>query len=252
MLLQLPVFNALLAPCPVSAAAFTAHEQGLYCGHCQRVVQDFSRSENPVADLAAARAAAPDGRVCGSFRREQVVAPPAPMLSRRLRWFLMALVLVVGQGLTAREALAQVRRAVLAHLRSAAMPVKSEAIAVPEEKDLATPAPMAEPAFLGFMVGTMPTFRGGGSRAIVAYIQKQVVWPQHNGKMVNAQGRLFASFTVGADGKVHDAKIVKTFNPLFNEPVLKVLREMRGFTPGMENGKPTAISMTVPVSFSLK
>ena len=92
-MLLLPTFNATLTPCPVGPAAFGAHEKGHFCGSCQRVVQDFSQSRNPVADLAAARAASADGRVCGRFSQAQATAPPP--LTQRLRWFLMALVLVV-------------------------------------------------------------------------------------------------------------------------------------------------------------
>ena len=258
MLFQLPTFHALLAPCPVGPAAFTPHADGKFCSSCQRVVQDFSRSENPVADLAAARAAAPDGRVCGSFRREQVVVPPAPTLSRRLRWFVVALVLVLGQGLTARQALAQVQKPVQRvapeNLRALSMPIRKEQAAA---EQLAAVQPMptgtAAPSVIyGAMVEAMPTFRGGGNRAIIAYIQQRVVWPQHKGKMVNAQGRLFASFTVGADGQVRNVEIVKTFNPLFNEPVLEAIRAMRGFKPGFQNGRPVAVSMTAPISFILK
>ena len=98
-MLLLPTFNATLTPCPVGPAAFSAHEKGHFCGSCQRVVQDFSQSRNPVADLVAARAITPDGRVCGMFQRAQTTAPPP--LTQRLRWFLA---LVLGQGLTAREA----------------------------------------------------------------------------------------------------------------------------------------------------
>ena len=54
-MLLLPTFNASLTPCPVGPAAFSAHEKGHFCGSCQHVVQDFSQSRNPVADLAAAR-----------------------------------------------------------------------------------------------------------------------------------------------------------------------------------------------------
>ncbi|GAB3853322.1 hypothetical protein GCM10028822_21980 [Hymenobacter terrigena] len=75
-MLLLPTFNAVLQPCTVGPAAFRAHAQGHFCDSCQRVVQDFSQSENPVADLAAARTAAPDGRVCGSFRATQVQQSP--------------------------------------------------------------------------------------------------------------------------------------------------------------------------------
>lgn len=246
MLLHLPAFNTTLSPCPVGLDAFTVHPKGHFCGSCQRVVQDFSKSQNPVAELAAARAASPDGRVCGSFHQEQVAA--SPRLTQRLKWFVVALVLVVGHGFTAQEALAQVRKPVPENMRMATRATTSEALPMPAPSEAAP----VDKLILGMMMETMPTFQGGGNRAIVDYIQKRVVWPQHNGKMVNAQGRLFASFTVGTDGQVRNVEIVKTFNPLFNESVLEVIRAMRGFKPGLQNGKPVAVSMTVPISFKLK
>jgi hypothetical protein len=48
------------------------------------------------------------GGCAARFQTTQVVAPPT--LTRRLKWFVLALVLVVGQGLTAQDALAQVRK----------------------------------------------------------------------------------------------------------------------------------------------
>lgn len=75
-MLLLPTVNAKRNPCPVGPAEFTPHPQGNFCGYCQRVVHDFSQSPNPRADLAAARAAAPDGRVCGRFGAAQVQATP--------------------------------------------------------------------------------------------------------------------------------------------------------------------------------
>lgn len=238
-MLLLPTFNAALQPCAVGSAAFQAYAQGHFCSSCQRVVQDFSQSQNPVADLAAARAAAPDGRVCGSFRATQVLAPP-PTLTRRLKWFLVALVLVVGQGLTAREALAQVRGAVIK------TPVKT---AVVQSKE-----PKQPDVFFGVVVEDMPSFRGGGTREVVQYIQRQIVWPKSakTGELVVAEGRVFASFTVGTDGKVHDPKIVKGLQPLFDAEVLRVLRTMPSFKPGRQNGKLSAVSMVVPVTFRME
>lgn len=107
-MLLLPTFRARLLPCSESWAAMTPTAQGRHCARCQRVVHDFTQSKNPAADLAAARAAAPDGRVCGRFAGAQGQGPPP--LTQRLRLFVVALVLVVAQGLSAREALAQVRR----------------------------------------------------------------------------------------------------------------------------------------------
>ncbi|MGY3090777.1 hypothetical protein ACVWYF_003838 [Hymenobacter sp. UYAg731] len=179
----LPTFNAVLQPCAVGPAAFRAHAQGHFCDSCQRVVQDFSQSKNPVADLAAARAAAPDGRVCGSFRAAQVQRTP-PTLTRRLKWFLVALVLVVSQGLTAREALAQVRRTTYharphtAKARLSEVPTVNETITISGD---ITPIPMPEPTRTGNevygYVEQMPSFRGGGNRELIAYIEQQVKRP---------------------------------------------------------------------------
>lgn len=223
------------------AATFTAHEQGQFCGSCQRVVQDFSQSENPTADLAAARAASPDGRVCGSFRREQVALP---LLSRRLKWFLVALVLVAGQGLTAREALAQVRKPLPHTLRTAS---------IPQHTPATSPTLVDEhPGVIyGVVVESMPSFRGGGQRELVAYIQKHIRWPKAAG-LVCAEGRVFASFTVEANGQVRNAHIVKGLDPLLDAEVLRVISQLTGFKPGRQNGKPVAVSFTVPVIFKLQ
>ena len=246
-MLLLPMFNAALQPCPVGLAHFTAHEKGHFCGRCQRLVQDFSQSPNPLADLAAARAAAPDGRVCGMFNQAQKVAPQP--LTQRLRWFLVALVLVLDQGLTAREALAQVRNTTLKKpLKSATIHSEGQ-----KQKTLSSQAKQSD-VFFGMVVEQMPSFRGGGMREVVQYMQQQIVWPKSakTGELIEAQGRVFASFTVGTDGKVHDPKIVKGLQPLIDAEVVRVLRAMPSFKPGRQNGKPNAVSMVVPITFKLE
>lgn len=238
-MLLLPVFNATLQPCAVSPAAFRPHAQGRFCDSCQRLVHDFSQSTAPAADLAAARAAAPDGRVCGSFRKAQVlvVAP----LSRRLRWFLVALVLVVAQGLTAREALAQVRQA--AKGQAAACRADRAPLNSTQDKNLVYGAVMEQ----------MPVFQhGGGNREVITYIQQRVVWPRQNGKIVAAEGRLFVTFTVDIEGRVRNAKVIKSFNQQFDEPVLRVVRSLPPFKSGSQNGQTVPVGMTLPITFRLK
>jgi len=238
-MLLLPAFNATLTPCPVGPAAFSAHPQGYFCGSCQRVVQDFSQSQNPVADLAAARAASADGRVCGQFSRAQTTA--SLPLTQRLRWFVVALVLVLGQGLTAREALAQVRQ-----------PAKRQASVVRANTTLLPPTKHEDMVF-GAMMEVMPVFQHGGSnREVIDYIQQRIAWPQENGKIVAAEGRLFVSFTVGINGQVGDAKVIKTFNHQFDEAVLVVVRSLPPFMPGLQNGLPVPVGMTLPITFKLK
>ena len=257
-MLLLPTFNATLQPCPVNPAEFTPHPQGHFCGQCQRVVHDFSRSTDPRADLAAARAVAPDGRVCGRFGAAQVQAAPA--LSRRRRWFVVALVLVVAQGLTAREALAQVRRATPGHRYHPATvskhaidpPIRTQNVA---SGDVADGMVLEEPKDPSSTVYTyaqqMPTFQGGDLAALTAHIQQQLRWPQGSG-LVDAEGRVFASFIVGKDGMVRDAKIIKGLHPFLDAEALRVILALTGFTPGRQNGKPVAVSVTVPVTFRRK
>jgi protein TonB len=271
MLFHLPTFNATLNPCRVNPAAFTPHADGKFCSSCQRVVQDFSQSENPMADLAAARAAAPDGRVCGTFRREQVVVPPIPALSRRLRWFVMALVLVVGQGLTARQALAQVRKPIphkpaTPQQKHAPRAKKQLAVApervseeahydggiLPMEQEVVEPeATLAASsnAKVYTYAEQMPQLPGGGGNAaIVAYIQQRVLWPVALNR-TDVEGRVFASFIVGRDGIVREAKIVKGLDPMLDAETLRVIQALPAFAPGRQSGHAVDVSFTVPISF---
>ncbi len=221
----LPAFNARLLPCSESWAAMTPAAQGRHCARCQRVVQDFSRSLSPAADLAAARAAAPDGRVCGRFAWAQVQGPQP--LTQRLRWFLVALVLVVGQGLSARAALAQVRQGVQGQPITKA----KKQISLPE-------------GVYGMVAEQMPSFRGGGNTQMVAYIQHNVNYPSDS-----PEGRLFARFTIDAKGHVRNPAIVKGLTPGADAEVVRVIKAMDGFIPGTRNGLPVDVSLTVPITF---
>ena len=264
-MLLLPTFNARLLPCPVSPAEFTPHAQGNFCGQCQRVVHDFSHSPDPRADLAAARAAAPDGRVCGTFSHEQLVKPPVPTLSRRLRWFVAALVL--AQGLTAREALAQVRRSVpkkpaIHHKQHVSatrkQPVDDMRIpetllytsGVPLDETMfeePTPSPDSEKVYT--YVEQMPQLPGGGGPpAVVAYMQQRVQWPDGSG-LEDAEGRVFVSFTVDTTGQVYDARILKSLHPLLDAETLRVVQMLPKLTPGRQNGRLVKVSLAVSITF---
>ena len=267
-MLLLPTFQAKLNPCPVNPAEFAPHPQGNFCGQCQRVVHDFSHSTNPRADLAAARAAAPDGRVCGTFSREQLVKPPVSTLSQRLRWFVAALVLVVAQGLTAREALAQVRKPVP---HKTATPHNKHVPKVKKKPvEMSATIYEGEEMLSGDIIGPeiieqaqpnsdkvytyaeqMPQLSsGGGLAAIVAYIQQRVRYLQTS--RYDVEGRVYASFIVGKDGVVHDAKIVKGLSPLLDAETLRVIQALPTFTPGRQSGQRVAVSFTVPITFKIQ
>jgi len=249
-MLLLPTFNARLQPCAVSAAAFTPHAQGQFCRQCQRVVQDFSHSADPVADLAAARAAAPDGRVCGSFAATQV---QRPRLTQRLRWFVVALVLVVGQGLSAREALAQVRKQ--AHHQpsqpSIVRVVLGDTVLLPEKPVMQAPSSKKSPDKVYFYVEEMPRLPGGthgNSADIAAFILKSTIIPSFHGDSP-VESRILFEFIVTETGEVIDARIIKSITPQVDAAVLKAIYSLPRLLPGRQAGVPVKVRYTMPITF---
>lgn len=234
-MLLLPTLHARLLPCSESWAAMTPVALGRHCARCQRVVQDFTQSQNPAADLAAARAAAPDGRVCGRFAGAQAQAPHP--LTRRLRWFLVALVLVVAQGLSAREALAQVRQGAMGQaLRKAG---KHQSV---KKKTSANNQEMS----IGVVLDTIPTrilFQGGGSATVVAFVQRNVKYQP------DSEGQVVASFIVDSTGHVRRPIILKSLTPAANAEVIRIIESLTGFEPATQNGVPISTTVSVPVTF---
>lgn len=74
--------------------------------------------------------------------------------------------------------------------------------------DTMAPAPQAPTALPadensnlvhGEMIEIMPRLRGGGSKhEVIQYLRRRIVWPCGKGKIVSAEGGVFASFTVVA------------------------------------------------------
>jgi TonB family protein len=262
-MLLLPTFNARLNPCPMSPAEFTAHDQGRFCGQCQRVVVDFSQSLSPALDLAAARAASPDGRVCGSFKISQVATPAS--LTRRLKWFLLALVLIVGQGLTAQEALAQVRKASPGK-HAAARPrppakravVKAEEVTTgadmliegmllpPEQMMEHTPPPAPADGVYTY-VEQMPEWTpGGGTGSII-----NCFWNYFNPSQKEIEsataGRVLIEYVVSETGAIINPRIVRSGGSL-DAAVLRAIRAMPPLRPGQHHGVPVKVRITMPIS----
>ena len=92
---------------------------------------------------------------------------------------------------------------------------------------------------------TLPGTNGNSNAAIVAAILAKLVYP----KGEQPEGKVFASFTVGADGVVRDVRLVKGLSPACDEAVLNAVRQLPTFIPGQQNGTKVNVSFTVPVLF---
>ncbi|MBR5569080.1 MAG: TonB family protein [Bacteroidales bacterium] len=66
------------------------------------------------------------------------------------------------------------------------------------------------------------------------------------------QGRVMVEFIINKDGKVSDAKVVRSVSPELDEEALKVVSASPKWKPGKLKGEKVRASMTIPVEFRLE
>lgn len=119
---------------------------------------------------------------------------------------------------------------------------------IPAKQGVTTASASNDGAKVYTYVDQMPQLPGGGYvAAIVQAIQSKVVYPK--GAAALTSGRVFASFTVQADGTVNNPHIIKGLTDEFDEAVLTAIRQLPRFEPGKQDGQAVAVSFTVPISF---
>ena len=99
------------------------------------------------------------------------------------------------------------------------------------------------------VVEEMPEFPGG-MQAMMEYLAKNIRYPA-KAHEANVQGRVITQFTVGKDGAIRDAKVVRSVSPELDAEALRVISAMPNWKPGKQGGKAVACHFTVPVVFRL-
>ena len=59
-------------------------------------------------------------------------------------------------------------------------------------------------------------------------------------------------FTVGADGVVRDARVIRSAHELLDAEALRVVSASPKWEPGVQNGEPVNVTYTFPVIFQLR
>ena len=96
-----------------------------------------------------------------------------------------------------------------------------------------------------------PTFNGGDVNEFARWVNGNLVYPE-KAKTSGTQGRLVLQFTVCADGKVRDAKVLRGIDPELDAEALRVVSASPDWTPGYVDGKPVNVSYTFPIIFTLR
>ncbi|MBQ8127849.1 MAG: M56 family metallopeptidase [Prevotella sp.] len=100
------------------------------------------------------------------------------------------------------------------------------------------------------VVEQMPEFPGG-MEALMQFLSKNMKYPDEATK-AGQEGRVIVSFVVEADGRVTNAKVVKSVAPLLDAEALRVIGLMPRWEPGRQNGEAVRVKYTIPVAFRLQ
>ena len=97
------------------------------------------------------------------------------------------------------------------------------------------------------VVGVMPEFTKG---SLMTYIKKHVDYPREAVE-IGAEGKVYVQFVVTKHGKVDKVKVIKSEDEMLNKAAKEVIKNLPGFTPGKQMGRPVNVIMTVPINFIL-
>ncbi len=106
-----------------------------------------------------------------------------------------------------------------------------------------------EPPYDNFQVDVQPEYPGGTS-ALMTFIDEHLIYPPEaleNG----IEGRVFVRFTVLKSGETADFKVLRGLSPTIDREVIRVLKGMEKWQPGMLKNEPVDVYFTLPVKLSL-
>lgn len=96
----------------------------------------------------------------------------------------------------------------------------------------------------------MPEYPGGKDSLMYDILSK-VVYPKACADS-SIQGKVYIRFVVNRDGSASDFEVIKTPHPLLGDAAVQAARSIKKFSPGMQDGKPARVWVSVPVMFKIK
>ena len=111
-----------------------------------------------------------------------------------------------------------------------------------------------EPHEEGYLIYTnpdiMPVFYDGKIE-LSDYLRKNIRYPDAC-RDAGIQGRVIVQFVVTKEGRVSDARVVKSAHKFLDNEALRVVNNMPYWRPGAYKGKRVNVQMTMPIIFRLR
>ena len=101
------------------------------------------------------------------------------------------------------------------------------------------------------LIEVKPRFNGGDAAEFSKWVNSQLVYPE-KAKQAGIQGRVAIQFTVGTDGAVRDAKVLRGVSEDLDAEALRVVSSSPRWEPGMQDGKAVPVTFTFPVFYQLR
>ena len=84
------------------------------------------------------------------------------------------------------------------------------------------------------------------NRTLMEHVMTSLKYP----KGLEEEGRVFVEITFDENGQLQEPQVMKSFSELASNEAVKVMKSLpQVVMPATENGKPVAITYTIPVQF---
>ena len=142
---------------------------------------------------------------------------------------------------------------VLAAVMFACNPTKNNKTKAAEEQEQSAPETKtdAQEAMPFSDIEVKPTFQGGDANSFALWVNSQIKYPEQ-AKKDQVEGRVMVQFTIGSDGVVRDAQVVRGVREDLDAEVLRVISSSPQWEPGMQDGKAVPVSFVIPVVYALR
>ncbi|MBT6745461.1 MAG: TonB family protein [Flavobacteriales bacterium] len=99
----------------------------------------------------------------------------------------------------------------------------------------------------------MPSFKcsNESEKEMFIYMAKQIKYPRI-AKNNGIEGTVNIEFTISKNGKMKDVKVLRRVGGGCTEEAVRVIKSMKDWCPGKNNGIPVGVRFSVPIKFTLK
>ena len=128
----------------------------------------------------------------------------------------------------------------------------NQAVEIQEYKEAVVEEEEVEEEAIPFqLVGQKPSFNGGDANEFSKWVNSRLVYPEI-AKENGVQGRVTLQFTVEADGRVTNVKVLRGVDESLDKEAVRVVSSSPKWKPGKQRDRAVKVTYTFPVIFQLR